>query len=664
MTKYLLSSLFLLFASYSPAFAQSELLKSDLSKSFKSFSLTRLDTRGMARSAETVQTVSIATDAKNYELRLTPRDLRAPNYRADNTTAAGVVAMPRQQVTTYKGFIVGESGSSVRLTIDDSKIEGYFVSEGEMIFIEPAARYSKTAAQGDFIVYRQRDVLRSDAFTCQSELLERVERGKEIVTSKFESSVMTMNAIQLATEADFDFVASANGASGANAKILSILNMVEGLYETELNLTVSVTYQHTYSTGDPFNGANADTLLNTFRTHWETNYPVSQYPRDTAHLFTYKPNVRNQGYAFLGVVCNNPAFAYGLSGRIDTTWGWEEANFLVTSHEIAHNIGANHSDPVSSCSNTLMQATLSGSTQLSFCTYSRGEVGTFVTANGSCLTPARTNATTFDFDGDAKSDIAIFRPSNGAWFIANSGNGGFSIFQFGQNGDQPVSGDFDGDGKSDAAVYRGGVWWRMKSSNNTFDAVNFGLATDTPAAGDFDGDGKTDVAVYRSSTGVWHRLLSANDSYSPYQFGINGDIPLPGDYDGDGKSDLNVFRPSTGVWYHIKSSNGSFSAVQFGSNGDKPVPGDFDGDGKSDLAVYRGSTGTWYVHRSSDSGYTIVGFGISSDIPVTGDYDGDGKTDIAVWRPATGVWHRLNSASGGYVTYQFGISSDIAIPGR
>ncbi|MBK8810340.1 MAG: VCBS repeat-containing protein [Acidobacteria bacterium] len=663
MTKYLLSIIVLTLFSITPALSQNESLRNDLSKSFKSFSLTRLDTGSLARRAETLQTVSFSTESRTYELRLTPRDLRALNYKAEDTGVVGVRLLPRGAVTTYKGSIDGESGSRVRVTIDDSKIEGFFVSNGDMFFIEPASDYSKMAAPSDFVVYRQSDVLRLDTFTCRSELMERIESGKEMVRPSVVSSSVSANAIEIATEADFDFVTSAGGATGANNKVLSILNMVEGVYENELNLTINVTFQHTYSTPDPLNGASSDALLASFRDFWNANYPLSQYPRDTAHLFTYKPNVRAQGYAYLGVVCNNPAFAYGLSGRVDPTWGWEEANFLVTSHEIAHNIGANHSDTAPNCANSLMQSQLSGSTLLSFCTVSRSEVGSFVGTNGSCLT-ARSGATPFDFDGDAKSDTTIFRPSNGTWFIANSASGGFSIFQFGQTGDKPVAADYDGDGKTDAAVFRGGVWWRMKSANNTFDSVSFGLSADIPAAGDYDGDGKADVAVFRPSTGVWHRLNSSNGGYSPVQFGANGDVPLPGDYDGDGKADINVFRPSNGVWYRINSANGSSFAVQFGMNGDKPVPGDFDGDGKADIAVYRAATGTWFAQRSTDNGYMVVGFGLSNDVPVAGDYDGDGKSDIAVWRPESGVWHRLSSSSGGYSAYQFGIASDVAVQGR
>ncbi len=63
-----------------------------------------------------------------------------------------------------------------------------------------------------------------------------------------------------------------------------------------------------------------------------------------------------------------------------------------------------------------------------------------------------------DYDGDDKTDVAIFRPSDNTWYIINSGGSpANTVTVFGQAGDVPVVGDFNGDGMADLTVYRSGT---------------------------------------------------------------------------------------------------------------------------------------------------------------------------------------------------------------
>jgi subtilisin-like proprotein convertase family protein len=241
---------------------------------------------------------------------------------------------------------------------------------------------------------------------------------------------------------------------------------------------------------------------------------------------------------------------------------------------------------------------------------------------------------TQDFNGDGTTDIAVFRPSTGVWYIE-----GVATVSWGASGDIPVAGDYDGNGTTDVAVYRPstGVWYAPNQG-----AVQYGIPGDIPVPADYNGAGSTERAVYRPSTGMWYV-----ESRGAVQWGERGDIPVPGDYDGDLTVEVAVYRPTTGMWF-VPSQ----AAVQWGVPGDIPVPGDYNGDLIADIAVYRPSSGTWFVR-----GQAVTMFGAAGDIPVPGDYNDDGSVDRAVYRPSDGRWYVQNQGS-----VAWGIPGDLPIP--
>lgn len=309
-----------------------------------------------------------------------------------------------------------------------------------------------------------------------------------------------------------------------------------------------------------------------------------------------------------------------------------------------------------------------------------------IQTNGGTVAPQHV----IDFDADGKTDFSIFRNTGGGtggqetWFnLLNNGIGNFTAPAWGISTDKQVPVDFDGDHKTDIAVWRPGansVFYILLSATSTVRVDTFGVATDDPSVvGDYDGDGKADVAVYRAGAATgqqsfWYYRGSLNNpggNITFIQWGQNGDFPAPGDYDGDGRADACVQRSGgggSGIFYTRLANGVTLTPEYFGTASDVIVPGDYDGDGITDIAIYRGSAGSllWAYDPSSVAGTqpVIITWGLSAtDFPVQGDYDGDGKTDVAVWRPSStpgqSAFYVLKSSNGALLGLPWGQLGDL-----
>ena len=264
-----------------------------------------------------------------------------------------------------------------------------------------------------------------------------------------------------------------------------------------------------------------------------------------------------------------------------------------------------------------------------------------------------------DFDGDGKSDLSVFRPSEGNWYLDRS-TAGFAAINWGLSGDVLVPGDYDGDGKTDTAIFRvsdsAGVadFYILNSNGFTLTGLEWGSTGDIPVVGDYDNDDKADAAIWRPSTGEWF-ILKSGGGVTITPWGTTGETPIVGDFNGDGSDDLTV---RGGTMWKTSFTGGGTQTVDFGMASDLIVPADYDGDGEDDIATFRPSDGVWRILRSSDSVTLFIVWGLSTDIPVPGDYDGDGNDDVAIYR--NGTWYMLQSTNGSTIG-TFGLSSDLPV---
>ena len=132
---------------------------------------------------------------------------------------------------------------------------------------------------------------------------------------------------------------------------LAILTGVSEIYTSELDAIVQASYVHVWESPGPYNELNDDMYeyLYTFEDTWQWPSQFTQVERDIAHLFTRKSV--GGGLAELDVLCSNQ-WGYAVTGGLGTTINYNYLSqpfsnfyswhFMVVSHELGHNIGANH----------------------------------------------------------------------------------------------------------------------------------------------------------------------------------------------------------------------------------------------------------------------------------------------------------------------------------
>jgi hypothetical protein len=129
-----------------------------------------------------------------------------------------------------------------------------------------------------------------------------------------------------------------------------------------------------------------------------------------------------------------------------------------------------------------------------------------------------------DTTGDNKADTAAYDSSN-VVRVKNSTTNAISSVHFGAPGDQYLAADFDGDAKGDLTVFRpsDGTWWCIRISDGVINAATWGQNGDVPVPADYDNDGQTDIAIYRPGPQSYYWISGSQNGVSVVAWGTTND---------------------------------------------------------------------------------------------------------------------------------------------
>jgi hypothetical protein len=293
-----------------------------------------------------------------------------------------------------------------------------------------------------------------------------------------------------------------------------------------------------------------------------------------------------------------------------------------------------------------------------------GQSGVLVFHGQNCQ---HASATSYDFDGDRKSDLFWNNATTGGNDIWRSSNVAHRIYMKPAAADWFVAGtgDFDGDRKVDILwrnrVTGANIYWRSGSSRLSV-ALTTVAGSDWSIAGvgDIDGNGRADILWHQASTGanrLWPDGKAASMRALTAVTGLDWSVNGIADFDGDHRGDVLWHNRVTGastIW-----SGGDYARRRSLTTITDPAwvimaVGDFDGDGKSDLFWRNLSTGSNAIWGGGDFAARRAVTSVTEQawtVQTVADYNADGKTDF-FWR---------NSSTGADIIW-FSGRSDWRLP--
>lgn len=324
----------------------------------KKYGLTDVDPKATKEKVKRGEVIEIDFGAgenderRIYKLKLEPNDLLAPDAKIILHDGEKDIELPRPEVSTYKGKMLGVPKSSVRMTITDEWISGYVITEEGWFFIEPLSRYDKRAGKTKHFTYNTRDVesrinFENDTIDASQNTETKASSSSNSITSvggsgTFLASISKYADIYMTSDAEFYNINPSDWA----ARQTSVLNYADDPYISQTGIGFRVGLQHTYTStsNQAYTSTDSIILLSQIRDRWygsggARDLVFALIGKDLNNCIVGRAEQNSLGEA-------NTYFHYGLGQMVwdpcslSISTDFEKA--WVTAHEMGHIFNANH----------------------------------------------------------------------------------------------------------------------------------------------------------------------------------------------------------------------------------------------------------------------------------------------------------------------------------
>jgi hypothetical protein len=283
-------------------------------------------------------------------LEMAPASIRHAEFALTVVSAAGERDVDPGDFRTMRGSILEDPGSIVAGSLlDDGLYARISLTSGDDYWLEPLTARVPAARPGQYVLYHNDDTI-SRAGTCGADSLAHNE-PKIVPPPAGNTYTMGMHyTADLGVDSDLQFYQKWKTKAAVKNRVELVINTMDVQYQRDVDITHRITKIIVRTTQGPYTSFDASTLLNQFRSEWNSNQ--GGIKRDVAQLFTGK-NLNGSviGVAWLGVICNK---SQGYSLVQSDCCGSLNCAADLSAHELGHNWNAGHC----SCNSYTMNSSL------------------------------------------------------------------------------------------------------------------------------------------------------------------------------------------------------------------------------------------------------------------------------------------------------------------